>query len=61
MQLRYEARDVPYYRVIGEFFNKKLGNFAGFEQSCQFNTIELEAAKKKAAEEAVLKFQASNP
>ena len=49
---------MPYYRVIGEFFNKKLGNFVDPEHTCQCNlcSIDLEAAKKKAAEEAVQKF-----
>ena len=60
LQLRYEARDIPYYRVIGEFFDKKLGNFVEKDHICQCNLcgIDFEGAKKKAAEQALQNYHA---
>lgn len=60
MQLRYEGRDIPYYRVIGEFFDKKLGNFVEKDHICQCNLcgVDFEGAKKKAAEQALQNYQA---
>ena len=62
LQLRYEARDVPYYRVIGEFFNKKLGNFVDPEHECHCNLCgtDIEAAKQKAVEKAIAKYEAAS-
>lgn len=46
--------------MIGEFFDKKLGNFIEQDHICQCNLcgIDFEGAKKKAAEQALQNYLA---
>ena len=50
---------MPYHRVIGEFFSKKLGNFIDPEHTCACNlcSVDVEAAKQTAVESALAKEQ----
>lgn len=61
LKLRIEGRPVPYYKVVNEFFEEKLGNFIEPNHTCSCNVccLDIEAAKKKAVEDALSKFEES--